>query len=295
MSQSFDELVALVTRLRSPDGCPWDKKQTHDSLKPYLVEESYEVLDALDRNNPQELREELGDLFLQVLLHAELEAEEEHFTIHDVITSLHDKLVRRHPHVFGRAEETKPSLDSEQVINQWEQIKQTERIDQGHDDSILKGVPACLPALLRSYQVQKRASRVGFDWKQPEQVVEKLDEELQELREATLCYHAIPDSTSNEQDGHAVQEAIENEFGDVLFTVANLARYLKVNPEEALRKSCNRFVSRFTFMEQQAKKTGQPLQQLTDTEWETLWAAAKQQEQTTTQRPSSSSGQKDDQ
>lgn len=295
MSQPFDELVALVTRLRSPDGCPWDKKQTHDSLKPYLVEESYEVLDALDRNNPQELREELGDLFLQVLLHAELEAEEEHFNIQDVITSLHNKLVRRHPHVFGHAEENQPSLDSEQVINQWEQIKQAERIDQGQDDSILKGVPASLPALLRSYQVQKRASRVGFDWKQPEQVVEKIDEELQELREATLRYHALPNRDSHGEDGHAEQEAIENEFGDVLFTVANLARHLSVNPEEALRKSCNRFVSRFSFMEQRASETGQPLQQLTDTEWETLWAAAKQHERATTQQTSSSSGQKDDQ
>jgi tetrapyrrole methylase family protein/MazG family protein len=290
MSQAFDDLVALVARLRAPDGCPWDRKQTHDSLKPYLIEESYEVLEALDRNDPRQLREELGDLLLQVLLHTELEAEQDHFTMHDVITTLNEKLVRRHPHVFNTNKETEPSLNADQVINQWEKIKQSERSEQGQEESILEGVPASLPALLRAYQVQKRASRVGFDWEQPEQVVEKLDEELQELREAASHHQSIEASSSQEQDTLIALEAIEQEFGDVLFTVANLARFLKVNPEEALRKSCNRFVARFATMEQQAVEAGKGLQQLSTAEWETFWEVAKKHERST---PSASSERSD--
>jgi tetrapyrrole methylase family protein/MazG family protein len=290
MSQAFDDLVALVARLRAPDGCPWDRKQTHDSLKPYLIEESYEVLEALDRNDPRQLREELGDLLLQVLLHTELEAEQDHFTMQDVITTLHEKLVRRHPHVFNTTKETEPSLNADQVINQWEKIKQSERSEQGQEESILKGVPASLPALLRAYQVQKRASRVGFDWEQPEQVVEKLDEELQELREAASHHQSKKNSSAQTQDAFIAWEAIEQEFGDVLFTVANLARFLKVNPEEALRKSCNRFVARFATMEQQAVEAGKGLQQLTTAEWETFWEVAKKHERST---PSASSERSD--
>jgi len=290
MSQAFDNLVALVARLRAPDGCPWDRKQTHDSLKPYLIEESYEVLEALDRNDPRQLREELGDLLLQVLLHTELEAEQDHFTMQEVIRTLTDKLIRRHPHVFNTTKETKPSLNADQVINQWENIKQSERSEKGQEKSILEGVPVSLPALLRAYQVQKRASRVGFDWEQPEQVVEKLDEELQELREAARHHQSKESSSAQAQDAFISWEAIEQEFGDVLFTVANLARFLKVNPEEALRKSCNRFVARFATMEQQAVEAGKGLQQLTTEEWETFWEVAKKHERST---PSASSERSD--
>ncbi len=293
MSQAFDNLVALVAQLRAPDGCPWDRKQTHDSLKPYLIEESYEVLEALDRNDPRQLREELGDLLLQVLLHTELEAEQDHFTMQEVITTLTDKLVRRHPHVFNTTKETEPSLNADQVINQWEKIKQSERSEQGQEESILEGVPASLPALLRAYQVQKRASRVGFDWDQPEQVVEKLDEELQELREATSHHQSMESSSSRGKEIFSAWEAIEQEFGDVLFTIANLARFLKINPEEALRKSCNRFVTRFAMMEQQAAEAGKGLQQLTPSEWETFWEVAKKHERSTHNLPSASSGQSD--
>ncbi len=293
MSQAFDDLVALVARLRAPDGCPWDRKQTHDSLKPYLIEESYEVLEALDRNDPRQLREELGDLLLQVLLHTELEAEQDHFTMQEVIRTLTDKLVRRHPHVFNTTKKPEPSLDADQVINQWEKIKQSERSEQGQEESILEGVPASLPALLRAYQVQKRASRVGFDWKQPEQVVEKLDEELQELREATRHHQSMESSSSRGKEIFSSWEAIEQEFGDVLFTIANLARFLKINPEEALRKSCNRFVTRFAMMEQQAAEAGKGLQQLTTAEWETFWEVAKKHERSTHNLPSASSGQSD--
>jgi len=293
MSQAFDDLIALVARLRAPDGCPWDRKQTHDSLKPYLIEEAYEVLEALDRNDPRQLREELGDLLLQVLLHTELEAEQDHFTMQDVITTLHEKLVRRHPHVFATTKETEPILNADQVMNQWEKIKQAERSEQGDQESILEGVPASLPALLRAYQVQKRASRVGFDWKQPEQVVEKLDEELQELREAASHHQTIESSSANAQDTLIAWEAIEQEFGDVLFTIANLARFMKINPEEALRKSCNRFVSRFAHMEQQAVEAGKGLQQLTTDEWETFWEVAKKHERKTLNLPSTSSARSD--
>lgn len=293
MSQAFDDLVALVARLRAPDGCPWDRKQTHDSLKPYLIEESYEVLEALDRNDPRQLREELGDLLLQVLLHTELEAEQDHFTMQEVITTLTDKLVRRHPHVFNTTKETEPSLDTDQVIHQWEKIKQSERSEQGQEESILEGVPASLPALLRAYQVQKRASRVGFDWEQPKQVIEKLDEELQELREATSHHQSVEGSSSQGKDIFSAWEAIEQEFGDVLFTIANLARFLKINPEEALRKSCNRFVTRFAMMEQQAAEAGKGLQQLTPTEWETFWDVAKKHERSINNLPSASSGRSD--
>lgn len=291
MSQPFDELEAIVAKLRAPDGCPWDQKQTHDSLKPYLIEESYEVLDALDRNDPQQLREELGDLLLQVLLHSEIEKELQHFTMQDVIEALSKKLVRRHPHVFGSDDETEATLNADQVVNQWEKIKQAERSNKGQQDSILEGVPASLPALLRAYQVQKRAARVGFDWEKPEQVIDKLDEELQELREASSRHQTNQASLPENNDASLVasQKDIEQEFGDVLFTIANLARHLHINPEEALRKSCNKFVARFGSMEQQAAETKKGLQQLTPVEWETLWEAAKKDERMTNDLPSSSS------
>ncbi len=292
MSKPFDDLVAIVAQLRAPDGCPWDQKQTHDSLKPYLIEESYEVLEALDRNDSRQLREELGDLLLQVLLHSEIEKELAHFTIQDVMGTLSEKLVRRHPHVFEVSHKAEPSLNADQVVNQWEKIKQAERTSQGQPDSVLEGVPIALPALLRAYQVQKRAARVGFDWEKPEQVIEKLDEELQELREASHRHQLNQASSPSGNDDASLmqsQKDIEQEFGDVLFTIANLARHLHINPEEALRKSCNKFVARFGSMEQQAAEANKELQQLTPEEWERLWNAAKTDERITNNLPSSSS------
>ena len=280
MSQAFDDLVSLVARLRAPDGCPWDQRQTHESLKPYLIEEAYEVIEALDQNDPNQLRQELGDLFLQILLHAEIENELRNFSIEQVITTLSQKLTRRHPHVFGSDREIEQTLNAEEVLNQWEKIKQAERSEEGKNDSMLDGVPASLPALLRAYQVQKRAARVGFDWTKPEQVIDKLDEELQELREATN-HHETKNPLHSEKQGNTTSHAMEHEFGDVLFTIANLARFLNINPEEALRKSCNRFVRRFVNMEQQAAATGKNLQQLTPKEWNTFWEIAKIQEQAT--------------
>lgn len=272
MTQPFHDLVEVVAKLRSPGGCPWDIKQTHESLKPFLLEEAYEVLEALDTQNPQHLREELGDLLLQVLLHAHIESEKQTFDIEDVITDLTHKLIRRHPHVFSATGGAK--LDSEQVVTQWEEIKRGERSTES--DSILAGIPVSLPSLLRAHQIQKRAARVGFDWETPEQVFEKLNEELEELRAVAPC---LPDSEPSLQEPET-NAAIEHELGDVLFTIVNVARFLRINPEEALRKANNRFTARFQYMERQGDREKKPLGEMTALEWEGLWEAAKKQEAT---------------
>ena len=272
MSQAFRDLVEVVARLRSPEGCPWDVKQTHDSLKPFLLEEAYEVLEALDTRDPRHLREELGDLLLQILLHAHIESEKQTFGIEDVMTDLTQKLIRRHPHVFTATSDETPKLDSEQVITQWEAIKRAERSTEA--DSILAGIPASLPSLLRAHQIQKRASRVGFDWETPLEVFEKLAEELEELQAAASDLPA-PESSTRESEPNA---AVEHELGDVLFTIVNVARFLRINPEEALRKTNNRFIARFRHMEDHGAQEGKDLREMTAMEWDTLWKAAKRQE-----------------
>ena len=274
MTQPFHDLVEVVAKLRSPEGCPWDIKQTHESLKPFLLEEAYEVLEALDTQNPQHLREELGDLLLQVLLHAHIESEKQTFDIEDVITGLTHKLIRRHPHVFTAQSDEAPRLDAEQVVTQWEAIKRGERSTES--DSILAGIPASLPSLLRAHQIQKRAARAGFDWETPEQVFEKLDEELEELQAAVP---GLPNSEPSVQEP-GTNAAIEHELGDVLFTIVNVARFLRINPEEALRKANNRFTARFRYMERQGAQEKKPLGEMTALEWDTLWEAAKEQETT---------------
>lgn len=272
MSQAFRDLVEVVARLRSPEGCPWDVKQTHESLKPFLLEEAYEVLEALDAQDPLHLREELGDLLLQILLHTQIEAEKKTFDIEDVISALTHKLIRRHPHVFAAQSEESPKLDAEQVVTQWEEIKRAERSIK--PDSILAGIPASLPSLLRAHQIQKRASRVGFDWETPEQVLEKLDEELEELRTAIS---GLPASEPPFPE-QATNGAVEHELGDVLFTIVNAARFLRINPEEALRKANNRFIGRFRHMERHGISEGKPLREMTASEWDTMWDAAKRHE-----------------
>lgn len=269
MTQPFHELVEVVARLRSPEGCPWDIKQTHESLKPFLLEEAYEVLEALDTQDPRHLREELGDLLLQTLLHAQIESEKQAFNIDDVITGLTDKLIRRHPHVFTAKSDGTQALDAEQVVTQWEAIKRAERTTA--TDSILAGIPVSLPSLLRAHQIQKRAARVGFDWETPEQVLEKLDEELEELQTAAA---GLPDSDPGDRDTET-NAAVEHELGDVLFTIVNVARFLQINPEEALRKANNRFAARFRHMERQAAQENKTLGEMTALEWQTLWEAAK--------------------
>lgn len=266
MSESFDRLVQIMARLRAPDGCPWDRKQTHESLKPYLLEETYEVLETIDHRDPSKLREELGDLLLQVLFHAQIGAEAGAFTIDNVTEQLADKLVRRHPHVFAKQEQPQgeDSLSPDQVYSNWEQIKRDERAKAGQAESALHGVPKTLPALLRAFQVQARASRVGFDWPHTregtERVLDKIEEEVRELREAMAGDKA---------------DRIESEFGDLFFALVNLARFVTVNPEEALRGATNRFVARFQLMEAAAARAGRSLDHMTLDELDLLWNDAK--------------------
>ena len=270
MSKSFDDLVQLMARLRAPDGCPWDRKQTHASLKPYLVEEAYEVLEAIDHTDITRLREELGDVLLQVIFHAQIGIEQETFSIEDVIHALAEKLVRRHPHVFGTTDQQQESLNADDVKVRWEQIKRNEREEKGQDSSALEGVPKTLPALLRAYQIQARAARVGFDWSDVTPVLGKLEEELQEFRDAMAASSASAPSTSPQANEH-----VEAELGDVLFTIVNVSRFLKINPEEALRKTINRFIDRFQYIEAQAALTGRSLQDMTVEEMDALWEQAK--------------------
>jgi tetrapyrrole methylase family protein/MazG family protein len=267
MSSTFDELVRVLARLRSPDGCPWDREQTHDSIKPNLLEETYEVLEALDRRNPEQLREELGDLLLQVIFHCQLASDSGAFTVDDVLKRLTEKLVRRHPHVFEENKAPDAPRTAEDVLARWELIKQAERKDQGKKTSVMEGVAASLPALLRAYQVQARAARVGFDWSKLDEVLNKLDEEWNELKESWR--EAVRES------GPKSRERVEEEFGDVLFSLVNLARFMKVEPEEALRKTISRFMKRFRYIEEQAERSSRELRDLTLEEMDRWWEEAK--------------------
>lgn len=246
------DLVYVVDRLLGPGGCPWDIEQTHESLKKYLIEESYEVLDAIDSGDVAKLREELGDLLLQPLMHTQIEQRDSDWGIDEVANAISEKLIRRHPHVFGDLSVE----DSDEVLRNWDRIKSLEK--GGEPESILAGVPKGMASLLRAYQVSKRAARAGFEWESMDGVFEKLREEEIELKEAL---------NSKNHDN------IESEIGDLLFTVVNIARWAKVEPEEALRKMLNRFTARFTLMEQRSDK---PLNQLTPKEWDDLWNQSKQ-------------------
>ncbi len=278
MSERFRTLVDLMARLRAPDGCPWDRKQTHESLKPYLLEETYEVLETIDQGDRTKLKEELGDVLLQVLFHSQIAAEARQFTIEDVIGQLADKLVRRHPHVFGNGGAAETPSHPDQVVHRWEEIKRAEREAAGREESVLDAVPKTLPALLRAYQLQARASRVGFDWTRDAvgfaQMLEKIDEEIRELRQAL----SMPPGESAEE-GHgtdiARRDAIEAEFGDILFSLVNLARFIKINPEDALRRANQRFVDRFHHIEAQAARAGRALSDVTLAEMEEWWEEAK--------------------
>ncbi len=274
MSTHFTKVVELMAVLRAQNGCPWDRKQTHESLKPYLLEETYEVLEIIDQGDQAKLREELGDVLLQVIFHSQIAAEAGTFTVEDVLDTLAEKLVRRHPHVFGNGDQTGPLTNSEQVLNQWEHIKRAEREAAGGTQSALDGVPKTLPALLRAYQTQARAARVGFDWPHNaaglEQIFGKVAEEVGELKEALA--QAGAETASNRPERQA---DIEAELGDILFSLVNLARFVKVNPEEALRRSTNRFIDRFHLVEAQAEETGKPLTDMTLVEMDELWEAAK--------------------
>jgi tetrapyrrole methylase family protein/MazG family protein len=280
MSERFHTLVDLMAALRAPNGCPWDRKQTHESLKPYLLEETYEVLEILDREDRAKLPEELGDVLLQVLFHSQIAAEAGSFTIEDVLEQLADKLIRRHPHVFENGAADTTPTNADQVVARWEDIKRMERQASGRPDSVLDGVPQTLPALLRAYQIQARAARVGFDWthdaKGFDQVLGKIEEEIQELRVAIRA--PMSDQTEPDMGASTARQAqIVAEFGDVVFSLVNLARFIKVNPEDALRQAANRFVERFQFIEAQATASGRTVGELSLTEMDGLWDEAKKQ------------------
>ncbi|MGA6829257.1 nucleoside triphosphate pyrophosphohydrolase [Nitrospira sp. NS4] len=273
MSDRFSKLIDLMATLRAPNGCPWDRKQTHESLKPYLLEETYEVLETIDHQDDAKLREELGDVLLQVIFHSQIAAEAGTFTIDDVVDQLSTKLVRRHPHVFGDDNAAARPANGEQVLSQWEEIKKAERRAAGGPQSALDGVPKALPALLRAYQVQARASRVGFDWSHDavglEEVFKKITEEIGELRAALAHSPATPAPATGPDD-------IAGELGDLLFSLVNLARFIKVNPEDALRQSTDRFVERFALVESQAAAQHRALTDMTLAEMDALWENAKQ-------------------
>src|ERR1700693_6127803 len=255
MKDNFTVLVQLMAKLRSPDGCPWDRKQTAVSLKPFLIEECYEVVDALDEGSPEKVREELGDLLFQIIFHSRIAEENGQFTIQDVIATNIEKMTRRHPHVFGDA---RLSTDKEVLAN-WEEIKKKEK---GYEDrkSILEGVPRHLPSLLRAHSLQERAARVGFDWSRIDEALPKLDEEIAEFK------------VSLKQKDAA---GIEEELGDIFFMLVNLSRFLGVNPEEALRKTISKFIYRLRFIEEQATNAGRPLTDMTLEEMENLWQESK--------------------
>lgn len=272
MSERFHKLVDLMAALRAPNGCPWDRKQTHESLRPYLLEETYEVLDTLDRKDGKKLPEELGDVLLQVLFHSQIASEAGTFTIDDVLDHLTDKLIRRHPHVFPNGSDDPTPTNADQVVARWEDIKRSERQAAGRPESVLDGVPNTLPALLRAYQIQARAARVGFDWTHDDagfdQMLAKIEEEIRELRMA-MRLPPSDDATGRRQ------EEIAAEFGDVLFSLVNLARFIKVNPEDQLRQCINRFVERFQFIEQQATASGRTINDLSAEEMNRFWEEAK--------------------
>jgi len=256
-ADAFRDLVRVMAKLRAPDGCPWDAKQTHDSLARHLLEETYEVLEAIDHNDLAGLREELGDLVLQVVFHSEIAYEEGAFTVADVLDDLRAKLVKRHPHVFGDTEVG----GAEEVLSNWERIKREEK-----GTGVMDGIPKAFPALARAAKVHRRALGVGFRWQGIEGFLDKLDEELAELRgELEAPTRDV--------------ERVESELGDVLFMIASLAQHLDVEPETALRKMLERFEGRFRRMEAMASQARRTLESLSPEEWQRYWEEAKSQEE----------------
>lgn len=268
---TFDDLVALMARLRSPEGCPWDREQTYDTLAPMLLEEAYEVFEAVEKareGRPTELRDELGDLLFQIIFYAQVASERGEFTIHDVTSCVHAKMTRRHPHVFGGAQ----AEDAAEVLRNWEAIKAEEKRTSGkdsgpHDSSLLDGVSSKAPALMEAHQLSTKAARVGFDWQKLEDIFEKLHEETEELR-AAIRSHV----DSGEESDHA---RVREELGDLLFVITNIARQLRVEPEAALKTTNRKFRRRFRYIEEQFRQRGRTLDTATLDEMETLWQEAK--------------------
>ena len=280
-AKSLADLVAIMSRLRGPDGCPWDREQTSQSLKPFLLEEAYEVLEAIDAGNASALKEELGDLLLQILFHSQIASEQNQFSFDEIVKNLADKLIRRHPHVFHQTGDASSITTSTDVSRQWERLKQQEQSSGQEQASLLQGIPKISPALQRAFQVQKRASRGGFDWATIEPALEKFKEELDELFSATADFIQSSSEKDLPRPEMKNQEYIEAELGDVLFALVNVARFLRVNPEEALRRATNKFISRFHFVESQAASEGKGLSDYTLSQLDKWWEAAKDQERST--------------
>ena len=256
---SVEALTEIVAHLRAPDGCPWDREQTHESLRPHLLEETYEALAAIDSGDTDAMREEFGDLLLQIVLQAQIASEESHFSIHQVVHDIHDKLIRRHPHVFGDLK-----LNGvEGVLANWEKLKETERKIKKESKGLLDGVPVTLPALAQAQEYQDRASRVGFDWPAIKGVLDKVNEEVEEIRQAENPKEAA------------------SEMGDLLFVLVNLARWKKMDAESILRQANTRFKRRFGYIERSALEMRKRLSELTPEEMDVLWVAGKKLENDT--------------
>jgi len=247
--KEFDRLLEIMEMVRKY--CPWDKKQTHLSLMQYLLEETYEVIESIEEKNDENLKEELGDLLIQIIFHCIIANERKKFDIKEVITGISDKLTRRHPHVFDNLKVS----DESEVLHNWEKIKLSEG-----KTSALQGVPKSLPALLKASRIQSKASRVGFDWKEYKDVFKKVEEEFKELKNA---------ADINNKD------KIEEELGDLLFSVVNISRFLHISPEDALRKTINKFIRRFTFIEQEISKQGKKLEDVSLEEMDKIWEQSK--------------------
>ncbi len=247
-------LMEIASILRGENGCAWDRKQTSKTLKPYLIEEAYEVFDAIAGGNSDDLKEELGDLLFQVYLHSQIASEENSFTIDDVALGIATKLIRRHPHVFGEENIDDP----DRVIQNWEKIKLREK---SHRQSMLDGVPRHLPSLLMAYRVQQKVTRVGFDWEKIDDAVTKLDEEIRELKEVLRSDD---------------QEKITDEAGDILFSVVNVLRFKGINPEIALRRTIDKFIERFKYIERASKEKGKPVDEMNLDEMDALWEESKE-------------------
>jgi len=293
--ERFERAVSIMARLRAPGGCPWDREQTFDSIKPYTLEETYEVLEAIDNRDWEELKGELGDLLLQVLFYAEMAQEEGTFSIDEVLDRLSNKLVDRHPHVFGEVKAETPA----DVLRNWEALKAEEkkkRLEAGggkgtrereNPESVLAGVSTTIPALLEAYKLSSRAAHVGFDWPNIEGLFDKLQEETHELQEHLQQFPAPgPRPQSRGVAGSGTQsipqelrERLEEEVGDLFFVLVNIARYLSLDPESALKKTNRKFKRRFQWIEERLREMGQTPQKVSIEELESLWQSAKQQEQ----------------
>ncbi|MBB6455251.1 tetrapyrrole methylase family protein/MazG family protein [Salirhabdus euzebyi] len=258
-THQFTSLREVIAELRGPNGCPWDQKQTHDSLRPYLIEEAYEVIEAINEKDDTQLADELGDVLLQIMLHSQIGEEAGYFTVDDVIRNITEKMIRRHPHVFQKTSVT----GEEDVLTNWEEIKKKEKGNKGNKQSLLEGIEKSLPALLYAKELQAKAAKVGFDWNNPEPMWEKVTEEIKEFKEVI--------ENSNLQ-------AQEEEFGDILFSLINIARFYRIDPELALFRTNKKFQSRFQYMEHKIKANGNELLNMTLKEMDHYWELAKKAE-----------------